>query len=96
MKVVENILETFVCYAISMMYEKSEQENLQILRRMFAVIEQRKKIWLFVGLTMRIGKHDFFDAFIIHGSAICFWTSDCVSSFLCSVPSYMPSFGEKD
>ena len=28
--------------------------------------------------TMRIGQHDFFEAFVIHGSAICFWSSDCV------------------
>ena len=46
--------------------------------------------------TMRIGQHDFFEAFVIHGSAICFRSSDCDSSLLCSVPSYMPSFGEKD
>ena len=32
----------------------------------------------------------FFDAFVFHGSAICFWTSDRDSSFLCSAPSYMP------
>jgi len=50
--VVENIFETFVCYPISMMYEKSELENLQILRRMFAVIEQREKIfWIMAGVN---------------------------------------------
>ena len=32
----------------------------------------------------------YFDAFVFHGSAICFWTSDRDSSFLCSAPSYMP------
>ena len=52
---VENILEAFICYPISMMYEKSELENLQILRRMFAVIEQRKTFWIIVGLTCGLG-----------------------------------------
>ena len=61
---------------------------------------KRKIFWIMAGVNCWSNyadrAHDFFEAFVFHGSAICFRSSDCDASFLCSVPSFMPSFGEKD
>ena len=78
--------------------------KLQILQRIFEVIEQREKIfWIMDGVKCWSNYADYVDwATWFLWSLRDSWFSHMFSIIwlrpflLCSVPSYMPSFGEKD
>ena len=75
--------ETFICYPILMMSKKSMFRNCSM--GMVVFIEQREILWIIVGLTCGLD-----NLFSLMRLFLNFVTSDCDSSFLCCVPSYMP------
>ena len=77
-----------VCYPFSMISKKVCVQKLQF--NVDGCVHRTKRNTLDnCWSNLWVWQLVFFDAFVFHGSAICFWTSDRDSSFLCSAPSYM-------